>query len=227
MLYAFDLDDTLYKEADYVVSGYRCVAASISEECEMPADDIAAFLLAHRPRGFEDAIAKYGIKRLSVADMDEIYRAHVPDIQLVEGAHRLLEALKAAGHTLVLITDGSSRRQRAKIAALGIEGFFDDIIISGETGADKTTPVPWQRAERLLTEADDATEWHSGQYRRCIYIGDNPTKDFHMARRRGWHTIMLRDTTGLNTHPQNLEHLPAEYHPNAVIFGFGNVGQNL
>ena len=45
-----------------------------------------------------------------------------------------------------------------------------------------------------------------------VYVGDNIEKDFYHPRRLGWHTIGIRDTEGVNIHPQDLSK-PAEYLP--------------
>lgn len=51
-----------------------------------------------------------------------------------------LRGLKELGARIVLVTDSSSQWQRKKIEILGIGKFFDDIIISGETGHSKLEP---------------------------------------------------------------------------------------
>lgn len=213
-LIAFDLDDTLYKEYTYVASGYRTVAAALAEITGADADKLFDIIKAHRPQGFEAALdAVEGLprcKQLSVDDMVEIYRAHTPDISLSPEDEAVLARLKADGHRLLLITDGSTRHQRAKIAALGLERFFEpeDILISQETGGDKYTTVP--------TDLADAIGRREGISRR-YYVGDNLAKDFIWPNRRGWTSVMLRDGAGENVFPQDMNAAAAADRPQLVI----------
>ncbi|MCM1068186.1 MAG: HAD hydrolase-like protein [Muribaculaceae bacterium] len=208
-VYAFDLDDTLYREMDYVHSGYRTVAQAIAQATGADADTIFHTICTNRPLGFEAALMAVkdfpGADTYSVDDLVEIYRAHRPDIALYHGARSTLEALKARGATLALITDGSTRHQRAKIEALGIADLFDSILISQETGGDKTTDIPWQTVETLYGPA------------RRYYIGDNLSKDFRLPNLRGWHTVMLRDRRGLNVFPQRPADWPPQNRPHTTI----------
>lgn len=210
---AFDLDDTLYTEMDYVRSGYRTVAKAMAKATGADADELFRLILANRPLGFEAALDRIkglpGEELFSIDSMVEMYRAHTPDIDLRPGARATLKALRDRGDILVLITDGSTRHQRAKIKALGLEEFFapEAILISEETGGDKTTLVPWQ-----LTE-----ERFGAPGTRFTYVGDNLSKDFLLPNTRGWETVMLRDSSRTNVFPQFSPSWPAQYRPNKTI----------
>lgn len=211
MLIAFDLDDTLYKEMTYVASGYRTVAKALADATGADAGMLFDTIAANRPLGFEAALDAVkglpGADTYTVADMIELYRAHTPDITLHGTALETLERLSAQGHTLALITDGSTRHQRAKIKALGLERFFapDNILISEETGGDKTTEVPWKIIENRFPGM------------RLAYVGDNLFKDFRLPNMRGWHTVMLRDTDGANVFPQDIAAWPPENRPHTTV----------
>lgn len=208
---AFDLDDTLYKELDYVASGYRTVARALADATGADAGRLFDIISANRPLGFEAALEAVegmpGAKCFDVGGMVEIYRAHTPDIALWGDAGAALTALKGRGCRLVLITDGSTRHQRAKIRALGLDRFFkpEDILISEETGGDKTTAVPWELVEKR----------YPGY--RLTYVGDNLSKDFRHPNMRGWHTVMLRDTGCRNVFPQRPCDWPAENRPRTSV----------
>ncbi len=210
-LIAFDLDDTLYKERDYVASGLRAVAHSASRESGLPSEELEELLL-----GAPDGHAAFDAleARLRGAGVDypvwrmvAEYRNHVPAISPDPEVEAVLAELKRRGHTLALITDGNPVRQHAKVSALRLDRYFDttNIIVSADTGSDKTTPLPFAQAERLVR----------GQ--RRYYVGDNPAKDFHWPNLRGWHTVMLRDADGLNIHPQHTGPLPAQYRAATTI----------
>lgn len=210
---AFDLDDTLFSEWDYVRSGYRAVAALIANATGADADTLASMMMRHRPRGFEAVLAyTKGMPEaeiFTVASMIDAYRSHKPVIDPRPGARETLAALADAGARLMLITDGSTRHQRAKIKALGIERFFEPgaIIISEESGGDKTTPVPWKMATDIFGTPGS----------RFFYVGDNLSKDFLLPRQMGWTTIMLRDTDSTNVFPQRPGDWPAQNLPMITI----------
>lgn len=210
-LVAFDLDDTLYKEMDYVASGYRTVAKALADATGADARELFALISANRPLGFEAALEALagtsGVENFTVDSMVEIYRAHKPDIALFPGVAATLADLKERGAALALITDGSTRHQRAKINALGLDRFFapDAILISEETGGDKRTDVPWEIAEKRFGA------------QRNIYVGDNLSKDFRLPNRRGWTTVMMRDTDGRNVFPQIINQWSLDYRPKIVL----------
>lgn len=210
---AFDLDDTLYAEWDYVRSGYRAVASEIAAATGADAQFLADMMMEYRPRGFEAVLSHIagmpGSERFTVDSMIESYRAHTPDICLRADACDTIRALAAAGATPVLITDGSTRHQRAKIKALGLDTVFDpgNILISEETGGDKTTPVPWHLV-RCLYGAPGS---------RFFYVGDNISKDFYYPNLGGWTSIMLRDASGNNVFPQQVREWEAAKRPMITI----------
>lgn len=198
----FDLDDTLFKEIDYVKSAYRAIAEAIgragemhpdlaltileeSESTEKGLDDLAAVLWQHNPE-----------TQFKVPRMVEIYRTHVPDITLSAGATDVLDELKGTRTPIGLITDGRPGTQRAKIEALRLADYIspDNILISGEIGADKTQDTPF----RLIMERNpDEKEF--------VYVGDNPAKDFHWPNAMGWLTVQLDDPDGINIHSQAID----------------------
>lgn len=197
-LVAFDLDDTLYKERDYLRSGHRVLARTLADASGEPSEELFALINGYHPRGIEAALAHLQKKGIvvpyTVDELIEIYRGHTPDISLSPGVEETLAGLKSRGHILALITDGSSRHQRAKINALGLQRFFssDAIFISGETGGDKHTPVPFRLAE----------ERFGSKVARRFYVGDNLSKDFVYSNLRGWMSVMLLDGAGVNVFPQ-------------------------
>jgi len=70
-------------------------------------------------------------------------------MSLFEGAHETLDALKAAGVRLALVTNGAAEDQRAKVARFDLAHRFDHIQIEGEHGFGK----PEERAYRHALEA--------------------------------------------------------------------------
>ncbi len=192
----FDLDDTLFKEIDYLISAYGEIAASVGHPELAPQ-------MAEWYREGENVFQKLnqflGVDT-PIADYLKIYRNHYPAISLSYGVEDTLNELKHRGVTLGLITDGRSVGQRNKIKALGLEKWFDDenIIISEEFGSEKTDEKNFKYFEQKYPE-------HS-----FVYIGDNPKKDFIVPNRLGWQTVMLKDD-GRNIYKQEvalMENLP-------------------
>ena len=151
-------------------------------------------------RGFDDLSARIWLShpgsRFDVKWMVDTYRYHTPDICLGKVTESTLAGLRDKGITLGIITDGRSATQRAKIKALGLDRFVADgtIIISGETGADKTTSLPF---ETLANRNPGCS--------RFLYLGDNPAKDFRWPNAMGWDTVEIIDSEGLHIQPHHIE----------------------
>ncbi|MGD0601994.1 MAG: HAD family hydrolase [Streptosporangiaceae bacterium] len=121
--------------------------------------------------------------RLHVADMDgllclyaEVKRSAV---RLADGAIDLLTALHRSGAWVVLVTNGTSREQRSKIARHGLAGLFQHIVIEDEAGVGK--PTLYLQARKLCGYPPTAT---------CIVVGDDTGRDgrgAELAGHRFWH----------------------------------------
>ncbi|MGB6687367.1 MAG: HAD family hydrolase [Terracidiphilus sp.] len=186
----FDLDDTLYLERDYALSGFRYVAATIGGD-GCAAERILRFLQSGfeagvRGNAFDCLVAEYpelGL-RWNVGDLVEMYRSHKPVIQLLPGMSYLLQGLKSKGIRLALITDGSVAAQSNKAAALKLGKLFAPILVTDAWGMEFRKPHG--RAYEAVMEI-----WNIPPT-QLIYIGDNPEKDFCAPRALGWHTARLR-----------------------------------
>jgi len=190
----FDLDDTLYKEIDYLRSAYFHIAALISN-ADMPQAEVYqlmtdAYLQGRMP--FETVIEKYHLKLYDVQWMLSVYRNHRPDISLDPQVETALAKLKAQGVILGIITDGRFTQQMHKIEALGLKRFvnIDDVIINEPEECRKPDPRCFQCF--MDRYGQDSDYW---------YVGDNPAKDFEGPNSLGWHTVCLRND-GRNIHQQ-------------------------
>jgi putative hydrolase of the HAD superfamily len=65
---------------------------------------------------------------------------------LFPGARETLEALRARGLGLGLVTNGDARQQRDKIQRFDLARLFDVIVIEGEFGAGKPDPAVYRHA---------------------------------------------------------------------------------
>lgn len=184
-----DLDDTLYKEADYHASGLVEVCRWIEV---LYGISITAGLNELRESGETDLLA--GLCRLAGLPLSVkesllwVYRLHQPTIRLTEQVSDFLENLKNK-YQVAILTDGRSISQRLKLKALGLSHL--PAYISEEHGADKPSPV---RFELIMREMP-AT--------RYFYVGDNLKKDFIAPNGLGWTTVCLRND-GRNIHRQDV-----------------------
>jgi len=198
----FDLDDTLFFEIDFVKSAYKAIARELSEQSPMGADEIEGLLLASASmtEGIDRLIAKLnstsGERKFTPEMLVEIYRNHMPDISLREGAHELLDALRKQGIKIGMITDGRIATQTNKFNALGLGKYIspDNLLISEMIGADKTTPTPFETMMRLNPDES-----------RMVYIGDNPAKDFRWPNAMGWLTVEIHNPSGIGLYSQNID----------------------
>lgn len=190
MLIAFDLDDTLYKERDYVASGHRAVAEAVAADLNL---DVTSVMNNGRDPfdALHDYLVRHNIHSWPIERMVTTYRNHRPQLQPDPRIAREFDRLRSEGHNVVIITDGSTARQMAKIQALGLDRAVDAIYISEAVGGDKTTGAGFRAA------SIDFPQPHR------IYIGDNPAKDFYLPNLNGWNTIMLIDSDGVNIFPQS------------------------
>jgi putative hydrolase of the HAD superfamily len=178
MLVVLDLDDTLYLERDYVVSGFKDVDAWTRDTFGAEGffeHAIALFGGGQRQRIIDDTLLHLGIDSIAATEAISRYREHRPSLRLPDDSVRFLEKAGAL-HALALITDGRSHAQHAKINALGIAKAFSIRIVTGDRGLHFYKPHPGAFQE--VADATSATP--------CIYIADNPTKDFAAPLALGW-----------------------------------------
>ncbi|MEH7549366.1 HAD family hydrolase [Neobacillus vireti] len=194
----FDLDDTLYKESDYVFSGFRSVDKWLRDFYEIRGFYSIATRLFNegvRKNIFNKTLENLNFKfnENIIKSMVNIYRTHDPKIKLLEDANWAMGNLQNSVK-LGLISDGYLITQQKKINALNINGIFDSIILTDSYGRKnwKPSPIPYIKAVEQL----------SCSHVECLYIGDNITKDFITAKKLGWKTVHIRRVEGIyfNTH---------------------------
>ena len=209
----FDLDDTLYKEIDYLKSAYREIAEYAAGQCSGSVHILAInsynrMINAYREglNAFEELNRFLGLE-LPVSDYLHIYRNHKPKIALSEDVARMLDALTTQGVRIGLITDGRSVQQRNKIMAFGLGRWIDDadIVVSEEFGSEKPALANYVYFMKRYPECHEFT-----------YVGDNLNKDFIAPNALGWMTICLKDD-GRNIHRQDFYSIPTQALPNKTI----------
>lgn len=204
----FDLDDTLYDEFDYLLSGFRFVAQRFCPEDELIAHDLLLDAYKKGKNAFRTLIDHYQLEEKGV-EVDEIlncYRSHKPILKFRECAYNFIALLKEMNIKTGIITDGRAVTQRSKLESLGILDKMDYVLISEEFGSEK----PAQKNYEAFYE-----RFGKRQY---VYIGDNTEKDFVSPNLLGWGSICIKDS-GRNIHKQNFN-LPHRYLPQFTTQSF-------
>ncbi len=190
----FDIDDTLYLERDYVFSGFRAVGNYVAEFHSRPGFEDACRQLFHgglRGRIFNAAMESLGgpTDAQTISQLVEVYRTHDPQIALLPDALELLQGCPEHVH-IAAISDGPLSSQQRKSAALGLNRWIDPIVLTDVWGREY-----WKPSKRAFQAVEQAFQ-RSGT--DCLYIADNPLKDFTAPQAMGWQTVRIRREGGLH-----------------------------
>lgn len=199
LVVVFDLDDTLYREADYQLSGFQAVCRCLEPLYGRSLRGEMERLLARGERDVLGALCR----TLSLPDTVKqsllwVYRLHQPDIKLSASVRAAVLEFERRCRGVAILTDGRSVTQRLKLRALGLEHL--PAYISEEHGDEKPSP---RRFERVMCDIPAAN---------YMYIGDNPIKDFLAPNRLGWLSVGVRGGAR-NIHSQNVPELDVERQP--------------
>lgn len=181
-----DIDDTLYLERDYVKSGFEAVGASINlPEFGRCCWDL--FVSGVRGNTFDLAKAQFPTLDVPTSELVRLYREHRPKIRPCEDAKAFIESTSCR---LAVVSDGPVSSQRAKYQALGLVPWVDCPIFTQEIRAPKPSLCAFQLAAWTLNV----------RYEDCVYVADNPQKDFIAPKALGMRTIRMRRPGGLHEH---------------------------
>ncbi len=190
----FDLDDTLFDEIEYVMSGFEAVSDYCRKNYNVT--DLGVRLKEEFKNANDGRVFNRALQSVGLSDSDEfiqnlvsVYRGHSPKITLKDGAKVLLTSFSKR-FNIALITDGYSITQHNKIAALDIKQFFNCIVVTDDLGGRdfwKPSEVPYRTVENYFNVEPN----------ECVYIGDNVNKDFITAKKIGWHTVHLNNDEGV------------------------------
>ena len=212
-----DLDDTLYPEEEFVYSGFKAVSLYL-QQTGLGKKDLYGLMLQNFKNGNRTEIFNEILKSENIEPEEElinslidVYRSHKPDISLFTDAVSFLDRIHGQ-KKLGLLTDGYLNVQQNKVAALGIEHFFDIIVYTDEMGRDFWKPhqAGYEKIMNNLSVIGN----------ECIYIGDNPTKDFFSANKLGWKTIQIKRPGGVYSCKEALNE---EFAANSVLESFSRL----
>ena len=189
----FDVDDTLYLERDYVCSGFRALETWALRRLGVGGfSHVAWEIFESGGRGdvFDRALVRIGVdpEPALVYEAVQVYRTHTPMIRLLDDARDCLDRLLGRV-VLAAITDGPEASQRAKVEALDLRHWCSRVVLTEMLGCPKPHPRAFESVEAATGVRGDA----------CVYVGDNPRKDFAGPKHCGWRTVRIRRTGGLHT----------------------------
>ncbi|HWM34047.1 MAG TPA: HAD family hydrolase [Pseudolysinimonas sp.] len=214
-LVLFDLDDTLFAHRESVEAGIAAhrsllggALAAADRDAEAARWNALEELHYHRYLSGEldylgqrrararDFLAPHGIELVDDAAAEAWFEAFVVHYTEAWALHddvaACLDALAPA--RIGIITNGHRAFQDAKIAALGLERWVEDVIASGEVGVTKPDPRIFALAcERFGVTAADA-----------VYVGDRLHTDAIGAARAGLRGVWI-DRRGVATRDELAE----------------------
>ena len=183
----FDLDDTLYPRERFVHSGMAAVARHVEETWGVPADAAFATLFHATTRGrrgmeFQDLCQRHRLPAEALSGLVQVFRSHLPNLWPAHGAVATLQALRADGWRIAILTNGLPHVQAAKIRALGLRSLVDHIVYAEEYAeGGKPARGPFLEVLRRLGAPAD----------QCVCVGDDPRNDIQGARAVGIRTIRV------------------------------------
>lgn len=210
----FDMDDTLYLERDYVRSGFLHAGTLVEKRFGLKGFSDAAwelFLEGKRGNIFDLAFNRIGIQvsESVVKTLVDVYRNHIPAISLAEDAAWCLDRLNL-NYDLALISDGPIVSQTNKAEALELDRWINLMIFTDKWGAAFYKPHP----RAFLTVQSEI----GADPNECMYVADNPGKDFTAPNKLGWTTVRVRRECGL--HSDIISH---EYQPTYEVQSLTNL----
>ena len=194
-----DLDDTILNDSGNIESIWEQAchahrdefgsidAAAVSAEINRVRDWYWADRDRHREGRLDLEAARRHVVQLALANLgidreglaarigDACSNAREAAWQPLEGAMETLHWMHDRGFRLALLTNGSAAMQRRKIERLGLEKFFDAILIEGELGFGKPDIRVYRRA----------LDGMSVQPSEAWMIGDNLEWDVAEPQRLG------------------------------------------
>jgi putative hydrolase of the HAD superfamily len=188
-----DLDDTLFLERDYVLSGLRAVGEHVATAYGRRGfGEVAVALFEAGVRGdtFNRALAEVGLPAddATIHRLVAVYRRHIPALGLAPDAGRLIPRLR--GRYVGVVTDGPLDSQRAKALAVGAPRWSSAVIYTTELGPGFGKPHPRAFAMHQVAAGRGGAA--------CVYVADNPSKDFAGPKSLGWATVRIRRSGSLH-----------------------------
>ena len=191
----FDLDNTLFDHTGCAVAGLR---SWVTELGITPTDELIAEWFVIEEDQFNRFLAgeltHQGQRRgrlreflpvlglpvpVADAELDEVFTGYLTQYTnnwiAYPDARPALEVARSNGWRVGVLTNGSTRQQNAKVAAIGLADLIDVVCTSEALGVSKPDPLAYQRVCEALGVEPGET----------LMIGDNLELDVIAARAAG------------------------------------------
>ena len=120
-----------------------------------------------------------------------LYEAYTTRIELRSGVKEKLSELKAAGHSLNVLTASPHHYLDPCLRRHGIFDLFDNVWTIDDFGYTKAQTIIYTEAARRLDASID----------RCVFVDDNATA-VETAKKAGMYTVGIFDETSKDFAPQ-------------------------
>ena len=208
MIIVFDLDDTLYEEATFAISGFRAVVREFKEPDIWDNESSEKFLLnlvRLRDKAFNLWLNEMEIfSEINLRTCINIFRHHIPSIDPYPEIIDFL--LKNPFKNYYIVTDGDTGVQRAKYNALGIQEIIRNFYPTSYYGLEYAKPS--------VKIFNHIRKIENIKWDELLYIGDDPRKDFLNLKKVGALTIRIKQ--GRFKHIELDEEFEAKYCVNSA-----------
>ena len=159
--------------------------ASAEEYPEFDAEAVWRQLVEENASDFTRALPPEKLTQLPLF-LAEMYRGiSRRTLKLYPHVRHMLDTLRGR-MPLALVTDAQSAYARGELHKVGILGYFDPIVVSGDHGYRKPDA-------RLFRTAIDAMGISAAN---TLYVGNDMHRDIHGAREAGMQTMMFDSNQG-------------------------------
>jgi len=203
----FDLDDTLYSSTDLSRKArLTAIEHMIAKGLEMEPDQAYEALMRvvkrygsnygyHLDRFFTDELKRPPDYRMISAAVIAYHHTKFVNMRPYPHTVETIIELRTKGFRLGIITDGLPVKQWEKLVRLGLDDFFDTVVVSGDenVGIDKPDP-------RVFSMAMDRVKASPAE---ALMVGDKLHTDVEGANRAGMTSVWLRT-------PRDPEDLPGK-----------------
>ncbi len=124
---------------------------------------------------FEKMFEIMGLKSQALLSLElerTYWRIFFENAILFDGVKTLLDDIRLLGIPMVIVTDLTAQIQFKKILYFDLDGYFDFIVTSEESGSDKPHPPSFELAIEKISPKGN----------HIWMIGDNPKNDIYGAR---------------------------------------------
>ena len=204
----FDLDDTLYSQKQFVISGFKQVARYIESlyNIDIYNDLCSLFQEGYGSSIFYSTLKKHFnyVEESLARKLLYIHRTHAPEIELYPEAKVCLAQLIGQDIRVSVLTDGQASIQKRKIEALQLDPLLDAIVYCDDLIGSQPSLSRMEDALQILALQMEL------DFSELVFVGDNPILDFYVPKQLGMGTIRIHRSSSehANDQPPTNDHAP-------------------